>query len=185
MPQSLHLLSSSSSSSSSSPLSSWCSSSSSEGASSALLSSRSCADAAGAAAEPAEPRLPRDERVVTPTMVGMRGNATGLAIQIFPIRKQVVLHTQKRSGRLSDLFLVAVSDVGSICSANVCRGRPEAQVASRYAATPLKGLLRPHMSMAATSRVRNAVQRRIEAKHHGIFSNVYRNMYGVHEFHFF
>ena len=130
-----------------------------EGASSALLSSRSCADAAGAAAEPAEPRLPRDERVVrvvTPTMMGMRGNATGLAIQIFPIRKQVVLHTQKRSARLSDLFLVALSDVGSIGSANVCRGRPEAQVASRYAATPLEGLLRPHMSMAATSRVRNA-----------------------------
>ena len=94
----------------------------------------------------------------------MRGNATGLAIQIFPIRKQVVLHTQKRSARLSDLFLVALSDVGSIGSANVCRGRPEAQVASRYAATPLKGLLRPHMSMAATSRVRNAVQRSIEAK---------------------
>ena len=51
--------------------------------------------------------------------MGMRGNTTGLTIQIFPIRKQVVLHTQKRRARLSDLFLVALSDVGSVGSANV------------------------------------------------------------------
>ena len=45
-------------------------------------------------------------RVVTPTMMGMRGKAIGLLASsiklIFLIRKQVVLHTQERRTRLSN-----------------------------------------------------------------------------------